>query len=313
VTSDPTGGLPLDGLDDLPRRQERLGTADGAELHVLRVGAPRGDRRLVVLSHCWTGDHRVWGPVARRLVGSGHEVVLYDHRGHGVSTLGGGGVSLAVLADDLADVLVHVGAGGAVVAGHSMGGMTVQALAGRHPELMAERVASVVLVSTACTAVLAGMRRRMGSRVVGRPSVDALLARRRLGRFAVRDFVGRDRHPAHLAAIAETFLSTPSAVRTELLSAMTTMDLTPALSTIAAPVTVVVGSRDRFTPPRHAQGIVSAVPGANLLVVPDAGHMLPYEAPDLLAALLAREARGEDPGPDGSEAPSTATPVGEAL
>ncbi|HAM01285.1 MAG TPA: alpha/beta hydrolase [Acidimicrobiaceae bacterium] len=312
MTPDPTGGLPLDRLRDLPRRQERIVTADGAELHVVRVGTPRDGRRLVVLSHCWTGDHRVWGPVARRLVSAGCEVVLYDHRGHGASTSGCTSVSLEALADDLADVLAHVGASGAVVAGHSMGGMTLQAMAGRRPELMAERVASVVLVSTACTAVLAGVRRRMGPRLVGHRTVNALLARGRLGRFAVRDFVGKDRHRAHLAAIAETFLSTPGVLRAELLSAMTAMDLTPALSTIAVPVTVVVGSRDRFTPPRQARCIASAVAGARLLVVPDAGHMLPFEAPDILASLLAREAGADIAEGDGPHVAFDGTSLAEA-
>jgi pimeloyl-ACP methyl ester carboxylesterase len=49
---------------------------------------------------------------------------------------------------------------------------------------------------------------------------------------------------------------------------------------------VVVGSRDLLTPPRLGRAIAAAIPGARLVEVPGAGHMLPYEEPDLLTALI---------------------------
>ncbi|HEX7443487.1 MAG TPA: alpha/beta fold hydrolase, partial [Acidimicrobiales bacterium] len=80
---DPTGGDPL-GLPDGERTT--ITTPDGAELAVTVAGPDAGP--TVVLSHCWTGDQRIWAPVARRLVDQGHRVVLYDQRGHGGSTIG---------------------------------------------------------------------------------------------------------------------------------------------------------------------------------------------------------------------------------
>ena len=61
-------------------------TDDGAELAGVVRGAADGP--TVVLAHCWLGSHLVWGPVAHRLAASGHRVVLYDQRGHGLSTMG---------------------------------------------------------------------------------------------------------------------------------------------------------------------------------------------------------------------------------
>jgi pimeloyl-ACP methyl ester carboxylesterase len=52
---------------------------------------------------------------------------------------------------------------------------------------------------------------------------------------------------------------------------------------------VVVGTRDLLTPPRLGRGIAAAVPGARLVEVPGAGHMLPYEEPDLLADIIASQ------------------------
>jgi len=285
TAEDPTAGAPLDDLTDLSPAESTLTTPDGAALALSEAG-PR-DGALFVLAHCWTGDRRVWGPVARRLVQAGHRVVRYDHRGHGRSTVGSAPLALETLADDLALVLDRVaGDDRAVVAGHSMGGMTIQALAGSRPDVLAGRAGSAVLVSTSSAAVLHGTRGRFGPRVVAHPRVGAMLGRSVLGPWTVRSFVGRRPCLAHLQAVTETFTATDGAVRGRLLQGMTTMDLAPGLARLAMPVTVVVGGRDRHTPPAAARRIAGAVPGSKLVEVPDAGHMLPFEAPDLLAREL---------------------------
>ena len=76
-------------------------TPDGASLAVWDIGTGP----TVVLPHCWGCSHAVWVPVARRLVESGHRVVLYDQRGHGATTRGTAPLSIETLADDLAAVL----------------------------------------------------------------------------------------------------------------------------------------------------------------------------------------------------------------
>ena len=100
-----------------------------------------GDGPLVVAAHGITSNHRSWGVVAGEL---GGEVTLVapDLRGRGRSNGLPGPYGVARHADDLAAVLDHLGAGDAVVAGHSMGGFVAAMLAVRHPE----RVRSAVLV-----------------------------------------------------------------------------------------------------------------------------------------------------------------------
>ena len=122
-------------------------TDDDARLEVLVTGPDDGS--TVVLSHCWTGGMSLWGPVARRLVASGHRVVLYDQRGHGRSTLGRAPLTVDRLGDDLRTVLEALDVRDAVLAGHSMGGMTVQALAANHPDVVASRARGIVLAGTA--------------------------------------------------------------------------------------------------------------------------------------------------------------------
>ena len=103
----------------------------------------------MVLAHGWTLTHASWLPVVEPLVAAGVRVVTYDQRGHGESSPLRGETSVRMLGDDLAAVLDVVAPHGPVVlGGHSMGGMTVMAYAGLHPDDFRSRVVGVVLVST---------------------------------------------------------------------------------------------------------------------------------------------------------------------
>ena len=64
------------------------------------------------------------------------------------------------------------------------------------------------------------------------------------------------------------------------------MDNRAGLASLGVPTTVVVGSRDILTPPRLGRGLAAAIPGARLIELPGAGHMLPYEEPDRLAEII---------------------------
>ncbi|MFC7660023.1 alpha/beta fold hydrolase [Pseudonocardia benzenivorans] len=120
---------------------DTVGAADGTPLHIEESGPADADV-TVVMAHGWTLDSRTWEPVARRL--DAHARVLrYDHRGHGRSApVDPSTMTIDQLADDMAAVVAdRAPTGPLVLAGHSMGGMTIMALAERHPSLVADRVA----------------------------------------------------------------------------------------------------------------------------------------------------------------------------
>jgi pimeloyl-ACP methyl ester carboxylesterase len=258
---------------------------DGAVLH----GVVVGQGPTVVLAHCWTGSRAVWAPVAARLVERGRRVVLYDHRGHGASTLGPAEPTVARLGADLAAVLETLDVRDAVLAGHSLGGMTAMAFTIDHPALAAERLRAQVLVATGAGQVVAGPIGAFYTRLTGDRWAERLLAGP-AGPALVRIAVGREPRLAHLRATRDDFVAMPAADRLAFLRAMSAMDLSSGLAHVTVPTTVVVGRRDLLTPPGLGRAIARAVPGARLVEVPDGGHMLPLEAPDLLADLIAEEA-----------------------
>lgn len=313
---DPVGP---EGLALPPGDEHVVETDDGAELAVtVCPPAPAGNgdddptrRPTVVLSHCWTGDRRVWAPVARRLVAMGHRVVLYDQRGHGESTFGADDpverlperaaeaddtddvrraaeLTVGRFGADLAEVLTRVDARDAVVAGHSMGGFSTMAFASGHPEVLRERVRGLVLVSTAAHRLGVGpltplvarlMASRLPALVVGRPHLGLVLVRRIVG--------GRRPCYDHLAVTRDLFLATRPEVTAACLACFAEMDLRAGLAEVEVPTTVMVGSHDTLTPPSLGRAIARALPAARLDVLDGLGHMLPLEAPDAVAAAIA--------------------------
>jgi NAD(P)-dependent dehydrogenase (short-subunit alcohol dehydrogenase family)/pimeloyl-ACP methyl ester carboxylesterase len=265
----------------MPGAELRIPTDDGAVLHA----TASGEGRLVVLAHCWTGSPRMWDAVTQRLVSGGHRVVRYEQRGHGRSSVGAEGLAIERVGRDLRNVLEHLDARDAIVAGHSLGGMVIQSLAITDPDVLRERVASVVLVATASDGLPSARLGRLAARLIGSPRLERVMSAPG-GTAFVRRSLGPRARKADIAATRDAFVSTPARTRAELLTAMHAMDLTAASIEDA---TVVVGSRDRLTPPKLGRALAQRL-RARVVELPDAGHMLPLERPDEVAGAISAAA-----------------------
>lgn len=307
-------------------------TDDGVRLHA--TGHGDGDASVtVVMLHGWTLDSRLWRHQIADLPGRAGvpvRAITYDARGHGRSGAARRDAAcLEQLADDLRSVLAELaGDSRVVLVGHSMGGMTVLEYAARHSADFAARVAGVVLVSTtaegtrhtryglgvgaaylvrgaemAIAQVLAYGGAWRPHRVV-LPALGPALTWLLFGQPT-----GADALRLTVAMVGNTPLASIGGFRPSI-GRHTRID---ALHTMApVPVTVMVGSLDRLTPPACAASIVEALPHARHVVAPDAGHMLPLERPDLVTDAIAELARGAAgrAGPDQSGPSTPAEPAG---
>lgn len=88
---------------------------------------------------------------------------------------------------------------------------------------------------------------------------------------------------------AAMIASTPLEVLADFASTFETHDKLSALAVLNRGVEtlVLVGERDLLTPPAHSRAIADAVPGAELVVVPRAGHLVMLEHPDVVTEHLA--------------------------
>ncbi|WP_199441432.1 alpha/beta fold hydrolase [Umezawaea beigongshangensis] len=282
------------------RATSRFTTSDGTALHVVDTG-PRDAGTTVVLLHGWTLDHSSWNRVADALPG---RVLRYDHRGHGASAPAAPGTAtIERLARDLAELLAdRVPTGRVVLAGHSMGGMTIMALAETHPELL-DRVAGVALVATSCgglAQISLGLPERVaalvarGEKVVNRRIAalrgPVLLRRPRLVRPALRWLLfGARPDRADVTATAETVARCHPAALVAFRESLSEHERREALAALApVPSVVLAGGADRLTPVPHAAVIADELPRTRLVVLPGAGHMLPLERPAEVATRIAR-------------------------
>ena len=307
----------LDGTDPLGPNGSRLPegrslvvpTDDGAHLAVTVAGPDDGP--TVVLAHCWTGSRATWGAVARRLVLGGHRVVLYDQRGHGRSASCDVPPSIPQLGHDLRAVIEATEATDAIFVGHSMGGMTIKSYAQEHPDHFRAHARGVVLVATAAQTLGRQLPVRLVEALMGEGRME-WTRRGAIGRRMVRGSLGQRVHRAHLDHTLEHFAATHGAARAGYLVAMAAMDLRAVLASMDVPATVLVGTRDRLTPPRAARVLADGLPDARLLMLPGAGHMLPLEAPDRVIDAIKDTARraGVIAPPAPAAGPRRVAPVG---
>ncbi|XVV04782.1 alpha/beta fold hydrolase [Actinosynnema sp. CA-248983] len=267
----------------------RFVTADGTALHVVDTG-PRDADVTTVLVHGWTLDHTSWDHVAPALPG---RVLRYDHRGHGGSAAATAqDATIAQCADDLAELLAaRVPKGRIVFVGHSMGGMTLMALAERHPTLL-DRVAGVVFVATSSgglagsTLGLPGVLGRVflageaaSNRQVAKLKRAQLLQRTEVLRPGLRWLLfGKRPSWADVASTAAMVGRCNPVAMVAFRESLNDHDRKTALKEFAGiPSVVLAGGADKLTPLRHARTIVDELPGTELVIYPGAGHMLPLE------------------------------------
>ncbi|WP_238146772.1 alpha/beta fold hydrolase [Ornithinimicrobium murale] len=291
---------------------------DGVPLHV-EIDQPEGwdeGGTTVILCHGFTLDLRCWFYQRQALTEAGYRVVTWDLRGHGSSGEGATeSYAIEQLGVDLAQVIADVApTGDLVLAGHSMGGMTVMALAEADPGLFRERVLGVALISTSAGglhritwglgSLLGGVVTRFGPTVLRELSthqdfVDSAL---RGGRELQEFFVARGSFgsPVPLSVVrltADMIFGTPLSVMSAYGHTLEDHDKRTALAHLVdQEVLVFNGEKDALTSAVHSREIVEAVPGAEHVLVRDAGHIIMLEHPDLLSqellALISRAERG---------------------
>ncbi|WP_427920664.1 alpha/beta fold hydrolase [Streptomyces sp. cg40] len=276
----------------VPVREVTVTSADGSRLHA-EVHGPEG-APAVVLAHGWCCSTAFWAAQTRDLAVD-HRVVVYDQRGHGRSPAAHT-YSTDALADDLEAVLEATLAPGekAVVVGHSMGGMTVLAAAGR--ARFREHAVAVLLCSTGSSRLVdeslvvpmrAGRTRtRLTRKVLGTraPLGPVTPAARRILKYAT---MGPGSAPHMVEACARIVHACPRTVRHAWSQVLDSLELDDGVRELAVPTAVVVGTADRMTPPVHARALVAALPqcvGSTELT--GLGHMTPVEAPELVSGKI---------------------------
>jgi pimeloyl-ACP methyl ester carboxylesterase len=300
---DPEAGEPLGTLRG---RGLTVLASDGAALHA-EIDGPDDAPVTIIFCHGYTLSQDIWHYQRRDLAELGR-LVFWDHRGHGRSGRGGQQpVSIDQLGADLYAVLraVSPGPSPVVLVGHSMGGMTIQALADQHPDLFGSKVIGAVLISTAATGIdpatwlPAPVRlamRQVAAPVLrgagrGRPAALIERARASAGDLAFLGtryvaFGDRGVSPAVVDFLEQTIRATAVGVVADFYLALLAHDKLSALPTVGrVPTVVITGDKDRLIG-SLAERLAAGVPGARLIVLPGTGHVPILERPAAVNAVI---------------------------
>ena len=296
---------------------------DGLPLHV-ELDGPEDAPLTMVFCHGYTLSQHAWH-YQRRALADAVRMVFWDQRSHGRS--GRSKPTHATIDQTGADLQAVLRATvpadhPVVLVGHSMGGMTVMALAEQRPELFGApgtaqgtapgaaapgggKIVGVALINTsagdlkemtlglplvlskAMRPITPGVLRSLGKRAqlidqARQFGADiAFMVTRRMA------FADKNVSPAVVDFLEQMIRSTPIDVIAEFYPALIAHDKMGALEVVGrVPAVVMTGGADRLTPSAHGAAIAAALPGAELIQIPAAGHVLMLEHPDVVTDAL---------------------------
>jgi len=280
-------------LEELPYESRWLDTHDRGTIHVNENG--NADDPPIVLSHGVTLDNRVWVHQLEDLPKLGLRAIAYEHRGHGRSVLGEAGHTLDNLAEDVRVVVEGLDLHGAILVGHSLGGVAMLMFAINYPDLVAERVAGMVLLSSLSYTLLGSRTSQMKGRIEKWtnkvPDGQWMWDSPNLGFVVSRLGFGKRPKPSHVELVRRMMADCTHETHRDAPRTLIGLDLTHDLPSVNVPTLVIGGSADMITPPASSRRMASLIPGARLELLRDGGHLLMLEQRTTINTLIADFAR----------------------
>lgn len=246
-----------------------------------------GEGVPLVFLHGFPLNRGVW---QRQIEGfrCSYRVIAPDLRGFGESETQPGPTTMAQYAADLHSLLEQLSTGPVVLIGHSLGGYVALAFARQFPELLR----GLVLVSTKAgpdTAEAAAGRRAMAEKVQAKGvqvALDAMASK----------MLAAGKQDASLVAQVLGFMapSRPAGVIGALHGMAERPDATASLAQIAVPTLVITGADDTLIPPEESEKLAGVIRGAQLNLIPHAGHLVAVEQPEEFNHVLQEWLHGAD-------------------
>jgi pimeloyl-ACP methyl ester carboxylesterase len=256
------------------------------KVHINSVDIAYDDHGIglpILFLHAFPLNRSMWsGLMTALLPEQRYRLVALDWQGLGESSIQSNQTPLTMdqLADDVAALMDRLGIQRAVLCGLSMGGYVSFAFLRKYPQ----RVHALILADTrpgndteegkANREQLARLAETQGPDAVAELQIPKLLSEQT-----------RQQTPEVATRVRQMIASaTPAGIAAASRGMALRADSTGLLSTITCPTLVVVGEQDALTPPTIAQAYAAHIPGAQLAVLPHAGHLSNLEQPEAFLA-----------------------------
>lgn len=249
-------------------------------MHVLKLKSGNGlhyrdegprDGTVVLFSNSLGTDFRAWDPLIPHLP-HGLRLIRYDKAGHGLSDFAGER-PISAHADDVLELMDHLGVRKAVIVGLSVGGLIAQAVCAQQPD----RVSGLILCDTGHKIGNAEMwNDRIAKIEAG--GVQAL-ADPILERWFTKEFRGS---AESFSAWRNMLTRTTNEGYCAVGRAIRDADYTAETAAIKVPTLCVVGAEDGATPPALVRELSNLIADANFVEIPACGHLPCVEQPEML-------------------------------
>ncbi len=243
------------------------------KLHYQIDGDPNG--APIVFANSLGTDLRVWDLVVPHLP-KGLKIVRFDKRGHGLSSAPDAPYAMGTLVKDVERLLDHLELKDVLFVGLSIGGLIAQGLSAKRLDL----VRAVVLSNTAA---------KIGTRDMWQARIDAIreggievVADQTMERWFAKPF--RDTHALH--AWRSMMVRQPVEGYIGCCEAIAGTDMLTPTSGLRLPALGIAGSEDGSTPPDLVRETINLIPGADLKLIRNTGHIPCVEAPEAYAKIL---------------------------
>ena len=275
--------MSLDYASPLAGEEKQIPSYDGGSIATVSAG----EGPTVVLAHGFGVDRDEWNVVAAMLVDQGFRVVAFDQRGHGRTTAGRDGISSAAMARDYVTVLESYDVRDGVLGTHSMGGFVGIRFLLDNADVARERLRGALLLATFAGDVNRdNAQNRLQIPLIRTGVLPFLVRTDVVGKPFARTIMGAKGNDAMVAAFLRMFRAQDFGPLVPILRAMVEENRYPRLGEIDLPVAIMVGTDDRTTPGFHTDELHAGIPGSTLERIPDVGHMVVWEDPDVVVAAL---------------------------
>lgn len=255
---------------------------DGLNVHYELIGNPRA-KTLIVFSNALGTDFRIWLPVFDELPDD-MAFLLYDSRGHGLTSDPGTPFTIDTLADDLIALIEHLKLRQPVLCGLSVGGLVVQAVAVKRPDL----VKKLIVCNSAA---------KIGDAETWNSRIETI---RKDGLVAISEATmqrwftpaSHEERPADIAGYRTMVERQDRAAYIRTAEAIRDADYRGQVKDLKVPALFLAGDEDGSIPAQVVEDTADLVEGSAFEVLENCGHMTPVEQPEQLAALISDFVRG---------------------
>lgn len=234
-----------------------------------------GKGELVIFLHGIGGNRRNWEDQIEGFAPHFH-AVAWDARGYGDSDDYEGPLNFGSYADDVVRVLDHFGAKRAHVVGLSMGGRIAMDFVSRY----SDRLLSLTLCDTHKGFAGFSEEKKKAFIAARKEPLVAGKEPKDIAEPVARTLIGPNASQAAFLRLVDSMNRLHKESYIKSIEATVMMDVRSDLGAIKVPTMVVVGSEDRLTTVDMAKGLAAEIPGAELAVIDDAGHLVNIEKPD---------------------------------